>query len=52
MSEALEYLKMAAFYEKRYNKLPRSAARWDLAARDARAYAALTLRKLKESSNV
>ena len=48
MSWVLDYLKLAAHYEKLHNKDPNSAARWDLAARDARSNAAFALRGLKD----
>lgn len=46
MTWVLDCLKLAAHYEKLYNKDLSNAARWDLAARDARSDASFALREL------
>ena len=49
IEEITPYLEMAKIYERRHNEMPKSAARWDLAARDARAMVAFILRKVETS---
>ena len=47
IEEITPYLEMAKIYEKRHNEMPKSAARWDLAARDAREMVSFILREVK-----